>query len=172
MKYQIQGLRKSHSVLSGLKSNSTLATSCEELTHWKRLRCWEGLGAGGEGDDRGWDGWMASLTRWTWVSVNSGSWWWTGRPGVLRFMGSQRVGPDWATELNWTERSWDWSTLSSKKGSFLHLVANGVIALQSWPFHRTVRFLPSFEAPGWIEAAFVENSKLGSARAGLCLPCL
>ena len=53
--------------------------------------CWEGLGAGGEGDDRGWDGWMASLTRWTWVWVNSRSWWWTGRPGVLRFMGSQRV---------------------------------------------------------------------------------
>ena len=77
----------------------TLATSCEELTHWKRLRCWEGLGAGGEGDDRGWDGWMISLTRWTWVWVNSGSWWWTGRPGMLRSMGSQRVGHDWATEL-------------------------------------------------------------------------
>ena len=61
-----------------------------------------GLGAGGEGDDRGWDGWMASLTRWTWVWVNSRSWWWTGRPGVLQFMGSQRVGHDWATELNWT----------------------------------------------------------------------
>ena len=72
-----------------------------ELTHWKRLWCWEGLGAGGEGDDRGWDGWMASLTGWTWVWVNPGSWWWTGRPGVLRFMGSQRVGHDWATELNW-----------------------------------------------------------------------
>ena len=53
--------------------------------------------------DRGWDGWMASLTQWTWVWVDSGSWWWTGRPGVLRFMGSQRVGHDWATELNWTE---------------------------------------------------------------------
>ena len=61
------------------------------------------LGAGGEGDDRGWDGWMASLTRWTWVWVNSGSWCWTERPGVLQFMGSQRVGHDWATELNWTE---------------------------------------------------------------------
>ena len=57
----------------------------------------------GEGDDRGWDGWMASLTRWTWVWVNSGSWWWTGRLGVLRLMGLQRVGHDWATELNWTE---------------------------------------------------------------------
>ena len=75
-------------------NSNTLATSCEELTHWKRPLCWEGLGAGGEGDDRGWDGWMASLTQWTWVWVNSGSWWWTGRPGVLQFMGSQRVRHD------------------------------------------------------------------------------
>ena len=57
-------------------------------------------------DDRGWDGWMASLTRWTWVWVNAWSWWWTGRPGVLRFMGSQRVRHDWATELNWIELNW------------------------------------------------------------------
>ena len=78
---------------------NSLATSCEELTHWKRLWCWEGLGAGGEGDDRGWDGWMASLMRWAWVWVNSGSGWWTGRPGVLRFTGSQRVRHDWETEL-------------------------------------------------------------------------
>ena len=84
-------------------NSSNLATSFEELTHWKRLWCWEGLGAGEEGDDRGWDGWMASLTGWTWVWVNSRSWWWTGRPGVLWFMGSQRVGHDWATELNWTD---------------------------------------------------------------------
>ena len=86
-------------------NSNTLATSCEELTHWKRPWCWEGLGAGGEGDNRGWDGWMASLTRWTWVWVDSSSWWWTGRPGVLWFTGSQRVGYDWATELNWTFRS-------------------------------------------------------------------
>ena len=70
---------------------------------WKRLWCWEGLGAGGEGDNWGWDGWMASLTRWVWVWVNCGSWWWTARPGVLRFMESQRVRYDWATELNWTD---------------------------------------------------------------------
>ena len=63
--------------------------------------CWEGLGAGGIGDDRRWDGWMASPTRWAWVWVDSGSRWWTGRPGVLWFMGLQRVGHDWATELNW-----------------------------------------------------------------------
>ena len=70
-----------------------------------KIWCWEGLGAGGEGDDGGWDGWMASLTRWMRVWVNSGSWWWTGRPGVLWFMGLQRVGHDWATELNWTDYS-------------------------------------------------------------------
>ena len=71
-----------------------LATWCEELTHWKRSWCWEGLKAGGGGADRGWDGWMSSLTQWTWVSTNSGSWWWTGRPGVLQSMGWQRVGHD------------------------------------------------------------------------------
>ena len=65
--------------------------------------CWEGLGAGGERDDSGWDGWMASPTRRTWVWVNSGIRWWTGRPGMLQFMGSQRVGHDWVTELYWTE---------------------------------------------------------------------
>ena len=92
--------------LEGMMLNwnySTLDTSCEELSHWKRLWCWEGLGAGGEGNDRGWDGWMASLTWWTWVWVNSGSWWWTRRPGMLQFMGSQRVRHDWTTELNWNE---------------------------------------------------------------------
>ena len=83
-------------------NSSTLATSCEELIHWKRPWCWEGLGAGGEGDDRRWDGWMASLTRWAWVWVDSRSWQWTGRPGVLQFMGSQRVGCSWVTELSWT----------------------------------------------------------------------
>ena len=81
---------------------NTLATWCKELTHLKRPWCWEKLMAGGEGEDRGWDGWMASPTLWMWVWMNSGSWWWTGRPGVLQFMGSQRVGHNWATELNWT----------------------------------------------------------------------
>ena len=80
-----------------------LATWCEELTHLKRPWCWERLRAGGERAERGWDGWMASLIRWTWIWVNSGSWWWTGRSGVLQFMRSQGVGHDWATELNWTE---------------------------------------------------------------------
>ena len=84
-------------------NSNTLATWCKELTHLKRPWCWERLSSGGEGDNRGWDGWMASQTQWTWVSVNSMSWWWTGRPGMLLFVGSQRVGHDWATELNWTE---------------------------------------------------------------------
>ena len=75
----------------------------EELTHLKSPWCWVRLRAGGEGDDRGWDGWMASLTQWMWIWVNSGSWRWTRRPGVLRFMRSQRVGHGWATGLNWTD---------------------------------------------------------------------
>ena len=65
----------------------------------ERPWCWERLRAGGEGDGRGWDGWMASLTGWIWVLTGSGSWWWTGKPGVLQSMGLQRVGHDWATEL-------------------------------------------------------------------------
>ena len=69
-------------------SSKTLAMWCNELTHWKSPWCWERLKVGGEGDNRGWDGWMASPTRWTWVWVNSGSWWWTRRPGMLWFMGS------------------------------------------------------------------------------------
>ena len=73
----------------------------------KTLMLWK-IAGGGEGDYRGWDGWMASPTWWTWVWVDSGSWWWIGRPGALRFMGSQRVGHDWATELNWIEWSEKW----------------------------------------------------------------
>ena len=79
-------------------NSNTLATWCEELTHWKRLWCWERLKAG-EGDDRGCDGYMVSLTQWTWVWINSGSWWWTGRPSVLQSLGLQRVVHKWATVL-------------------------------------------------------------------------
>ena len=78
-------------------NSNSLATSCEELTHWKRPWCWERLKWGGEGDDRGWDGWMASPTQWAWVWVNSGSWWWTA------ILGSQRVRHNWTTEMNWIE---------------------------------------------------------------------
>ena len=76
-------------------NSNTLATWYEELTHFKRPWCWERLKAGG------WDGWRASLTQWTWVWVNSRSWWWTGRPGGLQSMGLQRIGHNWGTELNW-----------------------------------------------------------------------
>ena len=75
---------------------------CEELT-LKRPWCWERFMGRGEGDDRGRDGWMALPTQWAWVWVNSGSWWWTGRPGVLWFMRSQRVRHDWVTELSWPQ---------------------------------------------------------------------
>ena len=76
---------------------------CEEQTHLKRPWRWERLKVEGEEDNRGWDGCMASPTRWTWVWISSGSWWWTGKSGMLQSMESQRVGHDWATELNWTE---------------------------------------------------------------------
>ena len=82
-------------------NSNPLATWCEELTHRKRLWWWDRLKAGGEGDNKGWDGWMASPTWWTWFWASSRSWWWTGKPGVLQSMGLQRVGHDWATELNW-----------------------------------------------------------------------
>ena len=75
----------------------------KELTHWKRPWCWERLKAGEEGDNKEWDDWLASPTQRTWVWVNLRSWWWTGRPGMLQFIGSQRVRHDWATELNWTK---------------------------------------------------------------------
>ena len=78
-------------------NSNALATWFEEFTHFKRPWCWERLRTGREGDNRGW---MSSLTQWTWVCINSGSWWWTRRPGVRWFMGLQRVRHDWATELN------------------------------------------------------------------------
>ena len=87
-------------IFIGSWNSNTLATWCDELTHWKRPWCWERLKAGG-GDNRGWDGWMASPNWWTWVWVSSGSWWWTGKSGMLQSMRSQRVRHDWATELNW-----------------------------------------------------------------------
>ena len=108
------------------------------MNHWKRPWCWEGLGAGGEGDNRGWDGWMASLTQWTWVWVDSRSWWWTGRSGVLQFMGSQRVGHDWATELNWTEVPVDlqWTEFSPwpLRAFYSFRKGKGLLFPSSWDF--------------------------------------
>ena len=95
--YSLEGL------MLKLKPN-TLATWCLELTYLKRPWCWERKKVGGEGEDRGWDGWNSSPTQWTWVWVNSGSWRWTGRPGMLQSMGSQSLTwlSDW-TELKWTD---------------------------------------------------------------------
>ena len=103
-------------------NSSTLATSCKILTHLKRPWCWEGLRARGEGENRGWDGWMASLTQWMWVWVNPGSWWWTGRPGMLRFMGCKES--DTTEQMNWTELNWNLLNLYNNlireiKSSFL-----------------------------------------------------
>ena len=95
----INFLYTEYSIFSILSSWNTLATWCEELTHLKRPWCWERLREGREVEHRGWEGWMASPTQWTWVWVDSGSCWWTGRPGELQFMGSQRVGHNWATKL-------------------------------------------------------------------------
>ena len=93
---------------------NTLDTWWEELTYWKRPRCWGRLKVGVEGEDRGLDGWMASPTRWAWVWVNSGSWWWTGKPGVLQSMESQRVGHYQASELNWLTLN-DYLLINNKK---------------------------------------------------------
>ena len=96
---------------------NTLATWCEELTHWKRPWCWERLRAGGEGDDKGWDSWMASLTRWTRVWANSRRWWWTGKPGVRQSVGSQRVGHNLANEQQHT--FWDLAQMLLNQHSWL-----------------------------------------------------
>ena len=82
------------------RNSNTLSTWCEELTPWKRPWRWERLKEGGEGNDRRWDGWMVSLTPWTWVWVNSRNWWWTGKPGMLQSMTLQSDMTEW---LNWTE---------------------------------------------------------------------
>ena len=94
-------------------NTNILAAWWEQQTHWKRPWCWERLKVGGKWDDGGWDGWMASPTQWTWVWVDSKSWCWTGRPGVLRFMGSQRVGHDWVAELNWNIKNLEYNKITA-----------------------------------------------------------
>ena len=97
---------------------------------FEKTWCWEWLKVGGKGDDRGWDGWMASPTQWTWVWVSFGSWWWTGKPGVLLSMGSQRVGHDWATDLQYAclenpmdKGTW-WATFQASQSVNHHWATN------------------------------------------------
>ena len=89
-------------------SSNTLITWCEELTHWKRPWCWEKLKGGGEEDNRGLDGWMASLTQQTRVWASSRSWWWTGKPSVLAVHGVTK-SRTWLS--NWTELNLPGSTV-------------------------------------------------------------
>ena len=97
------------------------------VTHLERPWCWERVKVGGEGDNRGWDGWMASLTQWTWDWVNSGSWWWTRRPGMLQSMGSHGVGHDWAT---------DWAELGCADKSVMPRWRKFILTLYFWHFKR------------------------------------
>ena len=104
-------------------NSNTLATWCEELTHLKRPWCWERLRVRGEGDDREWDGWMASLIQWTWVWVNSRSWWWTGRPGCGSWGHKESDTTEW---LNWTVPFYD-LTNSAVGFQFLPIFTNTCI---------------------------------------------
>ena len=113
----------------GSWNSITLATWCEELTHLKTPWCWEKLKARGEGDDRGWDGWIASPTWWTWVWVSSGSCWWTGKPGVVVHGVSEL---DTTKQLNWTEMG---RNLKKNKYMYMH---NWITLLYTWNSHNSV----------------------------------
>ena len=104
---------------------------CKELTHLKRPWCWERLKAGWEGDDREWDGWMASLTQGTWVWVNSRRWWWTGRLGVLQSMGVTKSQAYWMTELKDEYNIWDVLQKKKKPKITKRLSSKALIAVTS-----------------------------------------
>ena len=111
-------------------NTNTLATWCEELTHLKRLWCWERLKAGKEGDHREWDDWKASRTQWSWVWVDTGSWWWTGRPGMLLAWGWEDL--DMTERVNWTELN-----------SFLVEILSFLYAVSCHMLIVTIFFFPS-----------------------------
>ena len=123
--------------------------------------CWERLKAGGEGDDRGWDGWMAPATQWTWVWVDSGSWWWTGKPNVLQSMRSQRIGHDWVTELNWTEL---WVDIS------FHAIARFPTERPAPPFSSSARLILQEEKDVFRETSFCKYHTLEHRQNVLCAP--
>ena len=118
--------------------NILLATWFEESTHWKRCWWWERLKAGGESDDRGWDGWMASPAQWTWVWVNSGSWWWARRPGMLQSMESLRVRDDWVTELNLTVHIVGARQLFLNKQIYMYITVHNVLKIQIRTFRISI----------------------------------
>ena len=133
-------------------NSNTLATWCEELTHWKRPWCWERLKAVGEGDDRGWDGWRASLTQW--VEASSRRWWRTRKPGALQSMGLQRVIWDWVSEQQpvlWgfseitlsVLHDWSWF-----RGSLLLSLRNPS-ELGNWVFWPQLSF--QLSSPAWSD---------------------
>ena len=117
----------------------------------------EGPRGAGEGDDRGWNGWMASLTRWTWIWTSSGSWWWTGKPGLLQFMGSQRVRHDWVTELNW-----GWRSRYSNVTDF---------PLPKKERMRKMELCRKFLVFAWMSFASVQNSKAFISQTSMLDSC-
>ena len=121
-------------------NSNTLDTWCKELTHLKRPWCWERLKAG-EGDDKGWGGWMASLTQRTWIWVVSGIWWCTEKPGMLQSMGSQRVRHDWVTELNWWWSCVFFKWLKNQKVITWFMTKNDIYFLI---LNKLISFLPHF----------------------------
>ena len=106
-------------------NSNNLSTWCEQLTHWKRPWCWEGLKVGEKRGDRGWHGWMTSLTQWTWVWTNFGKWWRTGKPGMLQSMGSQT----WTQLSNWTTKVYH-SFPSKEQASFNFTVSPSTVILE------------------------------------------
>ena len=134
-------------------NSNILVTWCEELTHLKRPWCWERLRAGGEGDNRGWDGWMASPTQWTWAWVDSRTWWWTGRPGMLQSMGSQRVRHDWVTELNWIQ----WNIILMKYSIYTADQTVPFLAISSFRLSQHASIL-SWALIHFLEPQHISNS--------------
>ena len=138
------------------QNSTTLASWCKELTHWKRLWSWEILKGGREGDNREWDGLMASLTRWIWVWASSRSCWWTEKPGVLQSMGLQRVGQDWVTELNWDINNGR-EVCMSIKGATGDLVVMELLfiliepMLISWLWHCTIVLQHATSGGNWAK---------------------
>ena len=141
-------------------NSNTLATWREELTPWKRSWYWERLKTGREGDDRGWDGWLASLTQWTWVWVSSRSWWWTRKPGVLQSMRLQRVGHDWASELNWTDRNWRFNPWLLSFWKWSEQFPWLLLHEQRWKFWLLDRTLQNTRCYIWAELLWVNKLHL------------